>query len=302
MRKEIFTTTAPAIDNHHPQDEDTLLSRAELEALNARFESNANALISARRAGSIKPERSATGGDYEKLANPFAGYIVCPAYPVDNESKDYTLYPKWCIDAVEGVARLNWYRPEGAQRPLSVKKILRILQTCKQIDKYTIGEIFGFESRQAERYVQAVRIIIPQLEKVVPDGLKFKMKSRAPVFEKTSQIVETASTVDLTDDVADVFEWKIDKAVWLDKLHRDCEVVFTNYNTREFYEVDRLDFQPEGTVRYPVRDPVVVNVLRVEHPMQAKALDLIRGGLSVAKVAQETGVHRNTISKWKKAA
>jgi hypothetical protein len=279
-----------------------MLNNEELSKLNARFENNANALISARQAGSIKAERSATGSDYEKLANPFAGYIVCPMYPVDNASKDFTLYPKWCLDVVEGVARLNWYRPEGDQRPLSVKKILLILQTCKQVDKYTIGEMFGFDSRQAERYVQAVRIIIPQLEKVVPDGLKVKIKSCTPLFEKSSQIVGIASSVDLTDDVPDVLDWKQHKAVWLDKLHRDYEIVFTEYNTREFYEADRLEILSEATVRYPVREPVVVEVLRVEHPMQAKALELIRGGLSVAKVARETGVHRNTVSKWKKAA
>jgi hypothetical protein len=197
---------------------------------------------------------------------------------------------------------LNWYRPEGNQRPLSVKNILLILQTCKQIDKYTVGEMFGFESRQAERYVQAARIIIPQLEKIVPDDLKVKIKSLTPLFERSSQIIGVASSVDLADDVPDVLDWKRHKAMWLEKLHRDCEVVFTKYNTREFYEADRLEILSEATVRYPVREPVVVEVLRVEHPTQARALELIRSGLSVAKVARETGVHRNTVSKWKKAA
>ncbi|WP_155412653.1 MULTISPECIES: helix-turn-helix domain-containing protein [Pseudomonas] len=279
-----------------------MLTNEQLSELNSRFESNANALISARGAGGIKPERSATGGDYEKLVNPFAGYIVCPLVPVDNTSKDHTLYPKWCLDVVEGVARLNWYRPEGDQFPLSVKKILLMLQTCKQIDKYTVGEMFDFESRQAERYVQAARIVIPQLEKVVPESLKLKIKDCIPLFDTSAQVVGIASTIDLTDDVPNVFEWKRHMAEWLEKLHHDCEMVFTKYNTREFYEADRLEILSEAIVRYPVRNPVTVKVLRVEHPMQAKALEMIRSGLSVANVARETGVHRNTVSKWKIAA
>lgn len=304
-----------------------MYTKEQIAAMDARFSANANGLI-ARHVKACTPSRSVTGPDYEKIQNPLAGYIVnhlpklggdgqdCrdndDADDIHNENiikderasaraKDFTLYSRWCLDIVEGIARLNWYRPDGDQFPLSVKKILTILQRCPQIDKYTICSIYRFQERQARRYVLACKMAIQHLMKVVPVNVKAKMDAAVPLINMDCNLVFTGEDIQEFDDVPDVLAWKPLKAQWTAKLQEDCKP-FTVHNTVEYYESDYIDIHSEAANTYQLISPVQVAKTANEHPMQAKALEMIRGGLSVAKVARETGVHRNTVSKWKEAA
>lgn len=300
----------------------------QMDEFNRRLAANTDRLI-ARHVKACTPSRSVTGPECERINNPLAGYIVAPLPKLgvdsqdllDNENtdnilnediqndkcgtatdKDFTLYPRWCLDVIEGIARLNWYQSGVTdQRPLSVKKILTILQRCSQIDKYTICSIYRFQEQQARRYVLACKMAIQHLMKVVPANVQEKMDAGLPLINMDSSLVFTGENSQEFDDVPDVLAWKPLKGQWTAKLQEDCKP-FTVHNTAEFYEADNIALHSEAANTYQRISPVQVTKIANKHPMQAKALELIRGGLPVAKVARETGVNRNTVSKWKKAA
>ncbi|MFI7838833.1 helix-turn-helix domain-containing protein [Pseudomonas asiatica] len=297
-----------------------MYTKEQIAAMDARLSANADGLI-ARHVKACTPSRSVTGPDYEKIKNPLAGYIVnyLPKFGGDDDAddihdedilkddrtsaraNDFTLYSRWCLDVVEGIARLNWYRPSGDQFPLSVKKILTILQRCPQIDKYTICSIYRFQERQARRYVLACKMAIPLLMKMVPESVKKKMDAGLPFINMDSNIVFIGKDVQEVDDVPDVLVWKPLKVQWIARLEEDCKP-FTVHNTAEYYESDYIDMHSQASNTYQAISPVSVAKATHDHPMRAKALELISGGLSVAKVARETGVNRKTVSRWKEAA
>lgn len=298
--------------------EATMLTPEEIEEINRRCKTNADALI-AERFKKTTLSRSSTGPDCSKVVNPLAGYIISPVpklggykqdcrddvggdeYQDDARdsvtSKDFTLYPRWCLDVVEGIARLNWYRT-AHQRPLSVKKILTIIQRCPQIDKYTICSLYRFGERQAQRYLLACKMAIQHLIKVVPDNVRAKMDAGLQLINMDSDIVFSGENVQEFDDVPDVLEWKPLRAEWIAKLQEHCKP-FTVYNTAEYYESDVIDLHSEGSNMYQIISPVTVVKTVNAKPSRERALELIQGGMSVAKVSRETGMHRNTISRWK---
>lgn len=71
--------------------------------------------------------------------------------------------PRSVEDVLVGVSRLNWYKSEGEQKPLSVKKMLYILGKFDEITRDKVGWLLGVKDRQAKRYVRAVKLALENL-------------------------------------------------------------------------------------------------------------------------------------------
>jgi hypothetical protein len=79
-------------------------------------------------------------------------------------------YPLWLDDVLQGVARLDWYRKDSRSIPLSVRNMLRLLGYLPCITTAHVAALLLIENRQAQRYVQALRIAIPRLVAAMPQG------------------------------------------------------------------------------------------------------------------------------------
>lgn len=76
-------------------------------------------------------------------------------------------YPTDCFcpvnDVLVGVVNLDW----GGSKTLSVTSLYLLLQTIENINSKTVAGMFEMSERNARRYVQAVRIALPYLEKIL---------------------------------------------------------------------------------------------------------------------------------------
>lgn len=90
----------------------------------------------------------------------------------------YGLYPRWAMDIIEGVARLDWdSKPSDSKlksSPLSVKNLCTILSLQEQISTESISDCLGVKERHARRYMQACKLMMPFLEKSLPSDIKIK--------------------------------------------------------------------------------------------------------------------------------
>lgn len=69
-------------------------------------------------------------------------------------------------DIVSGVCRLDHYSQKTRNTPLSQNKIYDILSTIELINKREVKSFLGVADRQAQVYVKALGIIVPELEKL----------------------------------------------------------------------------------------------------------------------------------------
>lgn len=116
------------------------------------------------------PERSPCerrGRPAVRVANPFTS--------VFGPTTTWGRYPEFAMDIVEGVARLDWHdRQEGsaeASRPLSVRTLMRLLESIEEITVATVADSTGFSQRHARRYVKALQLIMPRLLAACPHHL-----------------------------------------------------------------------------------------------------------------------------------
>ncbi len=65
-----------------------------------------------------------------------------------------------------GVSRLNWYKPEGKQKSLSYKLLLKVLASLETITNERIQLLLQVEYRQANRYFKALQLAIPYMNKI----------------------------------------------------------------------------------------------------------------------------------------
>lgn len=90
----------------------------------------------------------------------------------------YGLYPYWALDIIEGVARLDWdSKPTDSPNkssPLSVKKLCLILSSQEEINTKEISLSFDIQERHARRYMQACKLMMPYLERSVPNNPTIK--------------------------------------------------------------------------------------------------------------------------------
>lgn len=70
-------------------------------------------------------------------------------------------------DAIVGVALTG---AVGNSKPLSVTRLYSILQTLENINTRTVSVMCDLSERQARKYVQACRIVLPVLEKTFDEN------------------------------------------------------------------------------------------------------------------------------------
>lgn len=162
-----------------------LLSAAQLADLSSRIGSCADALIDAHieKITAKKPKASAAaapaktsnrGRPPKVLANPFFGYIGC--------TTGYGRYPYFAMDIIEGITRLEWHSHglDTLSKPLSVRRIMRILETMEEVTAVAVGELLGIAIRQSQRYVKGIELALPWLMKSRPQRLIDEMEGNLP--------------------------------------------------------------------------------------------------------------------------
>jgi hypothetical protein len=144
-----------------------------LEERTAALEAKASRLYS--RAVVDNSGRPQRGRKAKSIANPLAGFrsfYGASEIDVRNEAEQWDGYPLWLDDVLQGVARLDWYRPKGRSIPLSVKKMVRLLDALPVITTSHVAALLLVEERQASRYVAAISLAMPFLIKGMPSALR----------------------------------------------------------------------------------------------------------------------------------
>lgn len=109
------------------------------------------------------------------IDNPLFGVVSL----LSNTDGPHHGYPLWIDDVLQGIARLNWYRPIGHSIPLSVKRLARILYSLPTISTASITTLLLLEERQARRYMTAIELAMPHLIRGMPEELKQRRADEA---------------------------------------------------------------------------------------------------------------------------
>lgn len=255
-----------------------LLSPAELKALDGRLAANADALLNKQRTKGKRDPQSAhqtpkatSGRKGKSIANPFYGYIGCTTL--------WGRYPRFAMDVVEGIARADWHdrttKKAGKSMPLSVRKIMVLLESLSIITNYAAQECLHLRERHARRYVKAVELIIPRMMECRPKSLVNEMDGVEP----------EAGASDWEDD--------------LTPPNPEALAKF-QYDLRTLEGHEQLDIEYEIELNGGVMPSNVVTFLppRKEHPKKAEALEMLESQASIKHVVRELGVSRNTVRKW----
>jgi hypothetical protein len=163
-----------------------LLSPAELSALNARIAANADALIAARVKPNKKPKArkgvakdSRRGRPKKSVLNPFYTHI--------GATTDWGRYPAFAMDAVAGIARLDWYGERdasaGKYMPLSQRDMMVVIESLSLITTDAVGELLCLGERHSQRYVKACEMAIPYMMNERPARLIDQMEGIEPVYQ-----------------------------------------------------------------------------------------------------------------------
>lgn len=257
-----------------------MLTPVELHALNARIAANADALIATKmKVKNVNREPKGPSGPKPKVVvNPFIDRLWSAG---DNKKQ---AYPEFAMDIIEGVCRLDWHGRAigvgGISKPLSVRKLINILEWLPEITNEKVEDFLGLNERHARRYVKAAELAIPRM-----------MKSRPACLTLVMNDVPASSTpygVNLMDDL------RMPTAEELAKLHYDLRT-FTEYATAEEYERASsgmlTDRRTKNLVSFPSRK---------QHPKKAEALILIKQGTSLRAISTELGIAVNTVRSWQK--
>lgn len=256
-----------------------LLSSAGLEALNARISANTDALIASKMKESNfnREPKGASGPKPKVVGNPFVGNM----WSVNDNGGQ--AYPKFAMEIIGGVCRLDWHdRPIGVggiSKPLSVKKLINILEWLPEITNEKVEDFLSLKERHARRYMKAVKLIIPRMMKCRPAHLSMVMDDVPASLEP--------SVVNVMDDV------RMPTAEEMAKLHHDMRT-FAEYAAEEYEKESSVELTGKRT------DNVVMFPTRKQHPKKAEALILIEQGLSLRAISRELGISVNTVRSWQK--
>ena len=162
-----------------------LLTPEELAALDACIGANADALIAARWNNRIQIKVSAGGAGEGKRGRPPKKFMN-PFYRHLGPQSDYGRYPAFAIDALESIARLDWYgeRKASASKymPLSVRKMVEVLECVELVTTQNVQDCLRLQERHTQRYVKAVEMVIPLMMKARPQALIDEMDGVEPVW------------------------------------------------------------------------------------------------------------------------
>lgn len=156
-----------------------LLFPAELSALNARIAANADALIAARVKPTKEPKARRCVGIASRRGRPKKS-VPNPFYTHIGATTDWGRYPVFAMDAIAGIARLDWYGKRdasaGKYMPLSQRDMMVVIESLSLITTEAVGELLSLEERQAQRYVKACEMAIPYMMDERPARLIAQME------------------------------------------------------------------------------------------------------------------------------
>lgn len=273
-------------ESNRPTDT-RLLSVKELHALDSRIATNADRWLIKQIPTAEEPrkQKSTRGTKPNSIANPFYGFI--------GWGTSWGRYPKFAMDIIEGIARLDWHdRPidsDSKSTPLSVRNLATILEYLPLIHNEAIEDFLHLKPRHARRYFKAVKLIIPWMMKSRPSSLTHEMNG----ILSESVAAPTTQTHDWEDcDDANPPEPEV-----LEKLNYDLRTL-TQFKSAEEYEAEY-----EAELNKNIAQPLIVEAQgRLAHPMKAKVMQMLRDGAQVKPIAKETKVDPKTIRKWKAEA
>lgn len=159
-----------------------MLTASQLAELSQRIGANADQLIQKRNQKTRNKTTSTTPGrtPSERRGRP-AARIANPFVSMFGPATAWGRYPELAMDIVEGIARLDWHdRQEGsaeASRPLSVRVLMRLLDSVEEITVATVADSTGLGQRHARRYVKALQLIVPRLLAARPHRLLTEMET-----------------------------------------------------------------------------------------------------------------------------
>ncbi|WP_416363009.1 helix-turn-helix domain-containing protein [Pseudomonas sp. NFX183] len=248
-----------------------LLTNLQLDALSNRIGANADQWL-AKKLKPIKPKKpnpdKVARRPPKTISNPFSGHLMSLC---DDRKK---AYPLFAMDIIEGIARLDWHDRKigkgGISKPLSVRRIITVLEWLPEITNEAIEEFLGLKERHARRYVKAAELAIPRMMKCRPDSLRYEMDGieppRKPCQWEGSDELITPSPEELA------------------KLHRDLRTL-TEYATAEEYER-----------QYPNK---YMGAVVVALPKRELVHQLLEQGKAVKAIEREAGVSAKTIRRWR---
>lgn len=174
----------------------SLLTPEELAELDARIGANADALIAARWKNRTQIKVAAGGTGAGKRGRPPKKFVN-PFYRFLGPQSDYGRYPAFAIDALESVARMDWYGERkasaGKYMPLSKRKIVEVLECVGMVTTWSVQDCLRLGERHTQRYVKAVEMVIPLMMAARPQTLIDEMDGVEPVW---GQGVHSWSDVD----------------------------------------------------------------------------------------------------------
>lgn len=259
-----------------------LLPPLKLAALNARIAANTQRLLNTNTPTSQNRKPKSTRGPKPKtITNPFYGFI--------GRETQWGRYPKFAMDIIEGIARLDWHdQPigtNGKSMPLSVRKLTLILENLPIFSNEAIEDLLQLRERHARRYLKAVQLIIPWMMKSRPSLLSQEMNG--------TPIKVLSRSIATTHDWQDCDDANIPSSEVLEKLHYDLRTL-TQFNSIEEHEAELNNTQhQETTIKFPGRQ---------EHPMKSKVMQMLREGAQVKPISRDTKVDPKTIRKWRAEA
>lgn len=268
--------------NNRPTDTN-LLSATELHALDARIADSANQWLIKNtptfHARLPRKQKNTTGPKPKVIINPFYGFI--------GAMTSWERYPRFAMDIIEGIARLDWHdRSKGAggkSMPLSVHNLALILESLPTVTNESIEDLLELKERHARRYLTAIKLIIPRMMKSRPSALLDYM--------------EGINSAQKTHDWEDSDDASTPSTEVLAKLHYDLRTL-AQFKSAEEYEAEY-----EAELNRNFVQPTIAQVPgRLVHPMKAKVMQMLRDGAQVKPISRETKVDPKTIRKWRDEA
>jgi len=130
-----------------------------------------------RFSGVDYPEHSSkkSGPKQKEVINPYNGFFR------EFAGFGVSKLPRSVEDILVGVSRLNWYKSEGDQKPLSVRKIMYLLGKFDKIDRSKVEWFLDVKKMQALRYLSACELCIQHIDR--------SREAKADMFEAMSEEV-----------------------------------------------------------------------------------------------------------------
>ena len=255
-----------------------LLSQAELEALDVRIRANADRWlkdhIPTNESKARRVVKSNRGPKPRVVENPFYGFIGCTTC--------WGRYPVFALDAIEGIARLDWHsrgiNADGKCTPLSVHNLTVILESVPIITNEAVEDLLQLGERHARRYFKAIELIIPWMMKSRPQSLINEMDGIEPEPKPC--------------DWEDLDEACTPSAEELAKLHHDLRTL-TEYKAADDYAADY------PTCRTTVTAVAFLACHHRQHPKKQVVMRMLAQDLAARAIERLTGVSAKTIRKWR---